>query len=163
MNRSLAALLEVIDDLCLDRNFAFQPHRRAFTSGQVIPVTLCSDAINALTVALGCTIPIDLDLSSGLTLANAQHDWLVGEPGKAKGWKPVDTRKTALERAMGGFPTVATWKNPTGGHGHIMLVRPNLKDPTRMYVAGAGSRTGGCIRIEDSFGINIMPDFCTHD
>lgn len=160
--RTAAALLEVVEDLCLDRNFAFQAHRRALNSGQVISVTLCSDAINALTLGLGCPVPIDLDLSDGATLANAQHDWLLGAAGQAKGWKVVDAQ-TARQRAASGFPTVATWKNPTGGHGHIMLVRPNLKDPGHMYLAGAGSRTGGCIRFEDSFGLSLHPDFVSHD
>lgn len=160
--RSPAALIAVIDGLSLESNFAFQPHTRLI-AGQEFPVTLCSDAINALTVALGCPVPINLVLKPGETLANAQHDWLLGDFGHDEGWSVVDF-ETARQRAETGFPTVATWKNTTGGHGHVMLLRPAPPDhPGHIYLAGAGSKTGSCIRIEDSFGLSIHPDFVTHE
>lgn len=163
MTRSPAALIAAIDGLELEYNFAFQPHTRLIAGNAVGPLTLCSDAINALTNALGCPIPISLPLRGGETLANAQHDWLLGPAGQAARWLLVDLH-TARQRAETGFPTVATWKNPSGGHGHIMLLRPAPPShPGHIYVAGAGSRVGGCIRIEDSFGLSLHPDFVTHD
>jgi hypothetical protein len=118
-------------------------------------LTFCNDAITQLTLPLGCAVPI--------ALANQQHDWLTGEPGKAAGWVLVDA-ETARQRAATGFPTVATWKNPTGGHGHIMLVVPSPDaDMGHLYVAGAGVKNFNCARIEDSFGLTIHPDFLTHD
>lgn len=161
--RTPEALIYVIRGLALEMNFAFQPHTRLIEGKAIGPLTLCSDAINALTLPLGCPVPIDLPLKPGETLANAQHDWLLGPAGKAQGWFIVDP-ETARQRAETGFPTVATWKNATGGHGHIMLVRP--APPTKlghMYVAGAGTRTSSCLRIEDSFGLSLHPDFVTHD
>lgn len=163
MNRSPDALLAVISGLALESNFAFQPHTRVIDGKPVGPLTLCSDAINALTLALGCPVPITLKLAPGETLANAQHDYLLGPDGSAAGWSVVDL-ETARQRAETGFPTVATWKNPSGGHGHIMLCRPApLTNAGHLYVAGAGSRTSGCLRIEESFGLSIHPDFVTCD
>jgi hypothetical protein len=44
-----------------------------------------------------------------------------------------------------------------------MLVRPNPLDPGHLYVAGAGGKTSSLLRIENSFGLYITPDFVTHD
>lgn len=118
-------------------------------------LTFCNDAITQLTLPLGCAVPI--------ALANEQHDWLMGGAGKADGWLQVDA-ETARQRAATGFPTVATWKNPSGGHGHIMLVVPSPDtDMGHLYVAGAGLKNFNSTRIENSFGLTIHPDFLTHD
>jgi hypothetical protein len=144
--RSVRTLLDVVAVLDPEHNASLQPRNS---------LSYCNDAITELTLALGCPVPI--------ALANAQHDWLLGEAGKADGWMVVDA-ETARQRAELGFPTVATWKNPTGGHGHIMLLVPAPDtDVGHIYVAGAGAKNFNRARIEDSFGLSIHPDFVTHD
>jgi hypothetical protein len=142
--RTALALLHVVDVIDPENNASLQPR-----SG----LTFCNDAITELTMGLGCPVPI--------ALANAQHDWLAGSAGLAEGWMPVDS-ETARQRAELGYPVVASWKNGTGGHGHIALVVPApAKDPGHIYVAAAGSKNYNRTRIENSFGLEIHPDFFT--
>lgn len=114
-------------------------------------VTLCNEAARFLCAALGVPLPRDT--------ANNQRDWLAASTE----WKPVDV-ETARQRAESGFPTLAVWKNPTGGHGHIALLVPApLKDPGGVYVAAAGLRNTNSGTFNSQFGISIYPEFFTHE
>lgn len=54
--------------------------------------------------------------------ANATYNWL-NNYGEKYGWRKVSAYD-AQQRANSGYPTIAIWKNPTGGSGHVMVIRP---------------------------------------
>lgn len=63
--------------------------------------------------------------------------------GKNKGgWKEVSQNET-LRRANNGYPTVAVWKNSTGGSGHIQVVIPAKNKNTAFAQAGRTVYFGG--------------------
>lgn len=114
-------------------------------------VTHCNEAARFMCAALG--VPLVNDL------ANKQRDWLAASTE----WMPVDA-ETARGRAESGFPTLAVWKNPTGGHGHIALLVPApLTNPGHIYVAAAGASNTNSAPIERQFGLSLTPEFFTHE
>lgn len=121
--------------------------------------TFCNDYVNAVTTALGCPVPP--------ILANEQHDWLASP---ANGWRQLvdDADGTAAEKARllaeSGVPVVASWKNPTAGHGHVAVCVPAPdSDKGALYVSAAGSQNWQQAPLTKSFGLSIHPDFYAHD
>jgi hypothetical protein len=153
--RSSDTLLALITGMDVVNNFAFLPHRRVLSDGDPTPLlTMCNTYVTCCTAALGCAIPP--------MKANEQHAWLLSPEGKRMGWMPVDN-ETARQRAQLGYPTVAAWTNPTGGHGHIALVVP--QDPTGpvgVYVSAAGAANFVRALWHRSFGTNA-PSYFTHE
>jgi hypothetical protein len=83
-------------------------------------------------------------------LANDTRDWL-HENGKDNGWQRVDARM-AQEMADAGKPSLAIWENPTGGHGHVAVVRPgSVNDPRGAAIAQAGRTDDNAAHIVDYF------------
>ncbi len=79
-------------------------------------ITYCNRFVNLVCEAIGYTkfsrpgaLPI---------LANDMYDLMLS----GEDWKEVDG-KTAQWYANTGCLVVAAWKNPTGGHGHVCVVR----------------------------------------
>jgi len=140
--RSAQALVEAVAAIDPAHSFSLQPRDG---------VTLCNEAARFMCAVL--QVPLVRDI------ANNQRDWLAS----SLEWKTVDV-ETARQRAESGFPTLAVWKNPTGGHGHIAVVVPApLKDPGGVYVAAAGLRNTNCDTLNSQFGLSIYPEFFTHD
>ena len=114
-------------------------------------LTFCNCAARFMCAALG--VPLVNDL------ANKQRDWLAASTE----WQVVDA-ETARQRAESGFPTLAVWKNPTAGHGHIALLVPApLTNPGHIYVAAAGASNTNSAPIERQFGLSLTPEFFSHD
>jgi hypothetical protein len=97
-----------------------------------------------------------------LALANDQHDWL------AANWEQLkdDENGAAIEKARllaeSGELVVASWKNPTGSHGHIAVCVPAADaDEGKLCVSAAGGQNWMQAPIEKSFGLSIHPDFFT--
>lgn len=153
-DRSPDAVLALISGIDVVNNFAFLPHRRVLSDGDPTPLlTLCNAYVTCCTAALGCPIaPMK---------ANEQAAWLLSPEGQLAGWMHVDSA-TAKQRAQGGYPTVAAWVNPTGGHGHIALVVPaDPIGPDGIYVSAAGAQNFVRCLVGRSFG-DLKPDYFTH-
>jgi hypothetical protein len=143
--------------ISLRTNAAFLAHKDE--DGNLI--TLCNCAVNAMTAELGCPVPV--------LIANEQHDWLDGPAGADAGWYKLedDSDGTAIEKARllaeAGGVVVASWKNGSGGHGHIGLCVPAPDtDKGTLYVAAAGVQNFEQAPLTRSFGLSIHPDFYAH-
>lgn len=140
--RSAQAIVEAVAAIDPEHTFCLQP------SGGY---THCNAAARFICAVLG------VPMLNGL--ANQQRDWLA----QSTEWKPVDV-ETARLRVISGFPTLAVWKNSSGGHGHIaVLVPAPLKDPGGVYVAAAGSSNTNCGTLNSQFGLSLYPEFFTID
>ncbi len=86
--------------------------------------------------------------------------WLRKE-GKARGWQRLDARG-AQEKANGGHPTIAIWKNPDEEHsGHVAIVRPGSVGGDRWDDRGAALAQAGSLVVDATHlatGFND-PDF----
>lgn len=156
MTRTPESVLALITGIDVVNNFAFLPHRRLLDNAASTPVlTMCNTYVTCCTAGLGCAVPP--------MLANRQHAWLKSAEGKLAGWMPVDS-ETARQRAQLGYPTVAAWTNPTGGHGHIALVvPPDPAGPVGVYVSSAGSKNFVRALMQRSFGLSLAAEFFTHE
>lgn len=148
--RTPAELDRIAKALDVVNNIAFLPHTRLIDGKPFGPITLCNDYVACFVAALGLELP--------LVSANDQHDWLA-DP--ANGWRPVDAIAAAMRAGLG-FPVIASWKNPTGGHGHIAVVMP-ASSTGHLYVSAAGATNHVTAPIEKSFGLELHPDFFTAD
>ena len=73
----------------------------------------------------------------GTLLANAQHDWLPSDGGKANGWSPVKDGIAAQDLANRGALVVAVFKNPDPKKsGHIAIIRPSTKGDAEIKAEG---------------------------
>lgn len=118
-------------------------------------ITKCNFAIVKLLGVLGIYLP--------QKLANEQNDWLNSQEAMSLGWEEVGLVTDATTLANRGVVVVASWKNPSGGHGHIMLAVPSpAGHEDHLYVAGAGKDNFNCERVELSFGLSIQPEFFAH-
>ena len=91
--------------------------------------------------------------------ANATYNWL-NSYGAAYGWKKVSAAD-AQKRANSGYPTIAIWKNPSGGSGHVAVVRPegNGYAYSAYYgpvTAQAGAQNKNYINVRSGFNASIM-------
>jgi hypothetical protein len=74
---------------------------------------------------------------SAVLLANAQHEWLGSEAGRAMGWGAVGSAIEAQDRANKGELVVAVYKNlDEKKSGHIAIIRPGFKTPEEIAVDG---------------------------
>jgi membrane-bound lytic murein transglycosylase B len=88
------------------------------------------------------------------------NSWL-NTQGPKHGWRQVSAAE-AQALANKGCPTVATWKNPTGGHGHIGVIRPGqLKNgsPTMAQAGGTNFNKG---TVRQGFG-NKQPQYFVYE
>ena len=125
--------------------------------------TWCNIFVSDVTSALGCPIPhwvttagrpsTHTEAGARELTANQTQDWL-RELGVKFGWRPAKADEAA-ERANGGFPTVATWKNPAGS-GHIAVCIPG-------GIAQAGKENFNLGSLERGFGTGREILFFTHD
>lgn len=166
--RSADALNTVIDQYYVATN-----SRYARTSS----ATYCNIFSWDVTRALGAEIPHWLknnkpasSTTSGAyeLNVNATYNWL-RDYGASYGWTKI-TAKEAQARANAGYPTIAIWKNPSGGSGHIAIVRPEgngysysaSKGPV---IAQAGASNFNYGNVSTGFGSSRMGDvlYYTHN
>jgi hypothetical protein len=100
--------------------------------------------------------------------ANATYTWLENY-GAQYGWKKVSASE-AQKRANSGYPTVAVWKNTSGGSGHIAVVRPETSkytysDSKGPVIAQAGGTNYSITNVSTGFGKSKMNSivYWTHD
>lgn len=99
---------------------------------------------------------------------NATYNW-INNHGTKFGWKKI-TAQAAQERANAGYPTIAIWKNTSGGSGHIAVIRPEgngyvysaSKGPV---IAQAGASNFNYGNVSTGFGKSKMPSiqYWTHE
>lgn len=72
-----------------------------------------------------------------ILLANAQAEWLAGEPGRQAGWHSVPDMVAAQRLANRGQLVVVLYQNPDRHvPGHIAIVRPSEKSSERLHENG---------------------------
>ena len=130
-----------LDSLDVENEPMYQP-------GYLVPnSTWCNRVVSDATERLRCPVP--------LMLANEQHAWLSDERGKAAGWIRLVDFGAAVAAADIGQPTIASWANPAGQHGHIALVRPGG------HITQAGAHNHNDAPLARGFG-DLQPDWFTH-
>ena len=109
-------------------------------------------------------------------LLNMTMKWLE-EHGDEHGWSRLDpTRGPELAQkwANSGRPVIAIWENPTGGHGHIAVVRPGSVEDVRTRRPGSKTAKGPAIgqagkkvldasHLDKGFGPKSGIQFWVHD
>jgi hypothetical protein len=143
-------LNQVLDNLNVERNPKYLP-----SGPRGNRTTWCNrfsqDALRGLGVPEG-------KFPTGL--ANNMNTWFHTQ-GAKNGWRKVSAAE-AQALANQGKPTVATWKNPTGGHGHIGVIRPGeLKNgsPTMAQAGGTNFNKG---TVRQGFG-NKEPQYFVYE
>jgi hypothetical protein len=93
-------------------------------------------------------------------MANSMNTWF-NTQGPKNGWRKVSAAE-AQQLANQGKPTVASWKNPTGVHGHIGMIRPGeLKNgsPTMAQAGGTNFNKG---TVRQGFG-SKQPEYFVYE
>lgn len=85
--------------------------------------------------------------------ANEIHDWLADAKN---GWHHV-TESEAETLFVVAAVVVASWKNPTGSHGHLCPVTG--KDEQGLLFTAAGGKNFKRCRKADTFGVTLQPDY----
>ena len=126
---------QVLDQLDPAHNPRYQPRGRRGTPGRT---TYCNQFAQEALRRMGVPYPTGN--------ANAMNRWFNRE-GAANGWRQVSAEE-AQRMVNEGHPAVATWRNPTGVHGHIGVLRPGeLPDGSpRMAQAGGRNFNDGTVR-----------------
>lgn len=155
LERRPEALLLAVDQLRVTESPRYRPWQGR---------TWCNVFSWDATRALGCEIPhwvltdgtpaLPFSPGSRELSANLTHEWL-HQHGEKHGWRILATYDLAAMRADLGYPAVAIWKHPTGGHGHIALLIPGDR------IVQAGSKNG-TMTLAAGFG-DKTPEFWTHD
>src|SRR5256885_2649840 len=106
--------------------------------------TYCNFFVQDVTRAMGAPLPE--------LLVNDTSNWLNDRTkGGARGWRKL-TPNEAQQTANNGHPTVAIWNNPSGGHGHIAMVRPgSIGDSRGDAEAQAGRLTLNATHVTRGF------------
>ena len=145
-NRSPELYRAVLDSLDVEDNPRYAVNK---TTGS----TYCNVYMLDATEAMGAAIPRYTDKDTGVPSnssndnaiamnANRISDWL-NKYGEQYGWYEV-TAEQAQALANRGSPAVTTWRNNSGGHGHVQVVSPSESgtyDPEKgVAIAQAGTR-----------------------
>lgn len=88
--------------------------------------------------------------------ANAVTDWLQLN-GAAAGWREAKSWTEAQARADVGGVAIFAWKNPTGGSGHVGILRPS-EGRTGVFFAQAGATNSSNIAMSHVF-TSVVPTF----
>lgn len=135
--RNPALLYSVIRQFSLETNPRYQPKGST---------TYCNIANWDISSAMGCEIPHWYSTSDGAPVpvgkgaemsANKMVDWLKMF-GPKFGWKIVGLQDAVAAAQRGEF-SLAIWKNPQGGPGHVATFTPD-STLTAPHIAQAGSQ-----------------------
>ena len=152
--RSATNLLAVVAQFLLEVSPRYHPRDLDDDGHQE---TMCNVFLSDVTAALGCPVPRG-DARKWLR-ANDQIDWLRSDAAVLAGWRET-TAQTGAARAFVGFPTVVTFKAPSGS-GHVALLVPTPPGRTGAYVAQAGRRCSSRLSLAGGFG-DLPVQFWTH-
>lgn len=128
--------------------------------------TYCNIYLWDVTKAMSCEVAHWVDPATGVEVpkgkgtelsANGVCSWFSTHAMKF-GWMQCG-KKTAMERASRGFPTVVLWQNP-GGIGHVAVVLPGTDF---CHIAQAGANNFFDKALENGFGSVSPLNFYTHD
>jgi hypothetical protein len=149
--RSAALYRQVIAQFDVEHAARYQPHGGA---------TFCNIFAADCLDANGCGAFTSHWKLGREQTANDMADALTSSAAREHGWTLIDADH-ARRRALAGFPTVAFWRNPSGGPGHIAAVLPSSPEgPIR--IAQAGARCFFDEPLEAGFG-HLPVLFATHD
>ena len=104
----------------------------------------------------------ELGVVLGGIFANEQCEWLNTQDAINHGWASA-SEQAARQWTQGGGLSLATWRNPTGGHGHIAVLVPALPGAPvgTTYIAQAGARNFAHEPLSHGFG-GLPAQFFTH-
>lgn len=155
--RSPAALVEVARQFDVASNTRYQPRNES---------TFCNIYCWDVTRAMHAEVPHWVDdagapvgPAKGRELpVNGMVLWLE-HVGPRYGWTSTDEygARTAANR---GEPSLVTWANPTGGHGHVAVVVPSTTSET--LIAQAGTRCFYGLPVSRGFGSTRPLHWWTH-
>jgi hypothetical protein len=162
LNRAPDSYSAVLKQFQVDTAPRYQP-----SNGETFCATFATDVALALGVVLptvwgangGVGTPIGAPSGGGFCrlMANDLADWLASRDGLAFGW--VGTNESdAMACAIQGHPTLAVWKNPNGGHGHIAWLLPVAA--AEPMIAQAGEHCG-YMSLSSGFG-QLPVEYFTH-
>lgn len=156
-HRAPEALEAVVQQFDVRRCFRYQP---------VGNTTYCNVFAWDVTRSMGSEVPHWVDdvgspvaPGKGRELAvNGTVLWLE-HVGARYGWTSTDEygARTAANR---GEPSLVTWSNPTGGHGHVAVVVPSPTSET--LIAQAGTRCFYGLPVASGFGKDKQLLWWTH-
>lgn len=142
--RTAELLLRVVAQFGLGSAARWLKHVSALPNGDKDVDTYCNVWLSDVTKALGCEIPRWWQRGALLVQlsANDQCRWLKND-GLRHGWRPCSVSE-AQARANLGYPSVATWLNPSVHpetklelSGHVALFVPDRGEPG-LFIAQAG-------------------------
>jgi hypothetical protein len=92
--------------------------------------------------------------------ANNMNNWLNSSKGQQAGWHKVSAAD-AQKMANAGHPVLASWKNNSGPHGHVAVVRPG-HDDGKVHIAQAGGTNHSDTTVNKGFGKH-QPEYFVYD
>lgn len=166
--RSASEYNNVIDQFAVEKNPRYAIRD---SNGDGRDDTFCNIFVWDVTKAMGAEVPhwVYADGSPAEAGAKGAHElnangvyqWLENH-GSDRGWRVVNAEE-AQAYANNGKPVVATWENPTGGAGHVAMVRPGSYSETDgPTIAQAGGKNLGEATLKQGFG-NRIPLYYVHD
>jgi hypothetical protein len=145
--RTPARTNRILDRLDVAHNPAYLPTGKRGTSSRV---THCNQFAQAALRQMGVPTPGG-NANSMNSYFNRQQD----------GWHRVSAAE-AQRMANQGHAAVASWSNPTGGHGHIAVVRPGELGAGGPRIAQAGGTNFNNGSAARGFGRHT-PQYFVHD
>ena len=145
--RTAARTNRILDRLDVAHNPRYLPTGKRGTSSRV---THCNEFAQAALRQMGVPAP-----SGNANHMNAFFN------GQTQGWRratPAEAQRMANE----GHAAVASWSNPTGGHGHIAMVRPGVLGAGGPRIAQAGGHNFNNGSVRQGFGSHT-PQYFVHD
>jgi len=137
----------ILDRLNVAGNSAYLPTGKRGTSSRV---THCNQFAQDALRQMGVPTPGG-NANSMNRYFNRQQD----------GWHRVSASE-AQRMANEGHAAVASWSNPTGGHGHIAVVRPGVLGQGGPRIAQAGGTNFNNGSVARGFGRHT-PEYFVHD
>jgi hypothetical protein len=138
-NRTPQRYAAVLEQFEIEKNPRYQP---------VGDKTFCATLTWDVTRALGCEVPhwvFGKEIS-----ANDLEAWFA-TAGRRQLWREV-IEAEAMETANKGLPTVVNYRNKSGGHGHVAMLRPQVLSDIGPQIAQAGTICFTKGKLEDGFG-----------
>lgn len=146
LSRSPEALRDVVAQLNPEKSRRYQ---RRDVDGNGTAETFCNFFLRDALAGLGIQLP--------KMRANEMFDYF----SRSTDWRAVQSYDAAVA-ASAGFPTVAAWKNPSGGPGHVGLVMPTIRGQNGIRLAQAGRTNFSNGTVGQGFG-GYPVSYWTHD
>lgn len=168
--RSAAALNTVIDQYQVATNKRYARTKTStYCNIFAVDVMLAMDLQGDFSHWLKNNVPATSTTKGAYELnVNATYKW-INNYGAKYGWRQI-TAQEAQNRANAGYPTIAIWKNASGGSGHIAVVRPEgngyrFSAANGPVIAQAGASNFNYGNVVNGFGRSKMAaiQYWTHE